>query len=115
MATLKRRKRDTNRIWPTLLFGLAVLAGTVFWLYREPIHGYSGAGAAYGARMACSCRFLAGRELSDCRKDFEPGMQFVFLSEDEEEHSVTAYVPLLASQTATFRDGPGCVLEPSKR
>jgi hypothetical protein len=39
-------------------------------------------------------------------------MEVVFLSENEEERSVTAYVPLIASETARFREGYGCVLEP---
>ena len=39
-------------------------------------------------------------------------MEVVFLSDDEESNGVTSYVPLLASQTATYREGYGCVLEP---
>ncbi len=39
-------------------------------------------------------------------------MEAVFLSEDADEKSVTAYVPLLASETARYRKGYGCVLEP---
>jgi hypothetical protein len=90
-----------------------LLAGVVLaWFYRTPIQGYAGAGAAVAARTTCSCRHVAGRSLEDCEKDFEPGMEAVFLSEDEEERSVTAYVPLVASETARFREGYGCVLEP---
>jgi len=70
------------------------------------------AAAAVGAREGCSCRYVGGRELSDCRKDFEPGMGLVVLSEDEEARTVTARVPMLASQSATFREGEGCRLEP---
>ena len=70
------------------------------------------AGASFGARVACSCRFVAGRPLSQCRNDFEPGMRMVFLSEDAETRTVTARVPLLASQSATFHEQSGCVLQP---
>ncbi len=70
------------------------------------------AGASYGARMACSCRFVAGRPLGDCRRDFEPGMALIVLSEDQEAKSVTARFPLLSRETATYREGSGCVLEP---
>lgn len=82
----------------------------VAWFWK-PLNGYAVAGASYGARMACSCRFVAGRELSGCRKDFEPGMGLVMLSEDREDQSVTARVFPLASQTAYYREGSGCVLE----
>ena len=39
-------------------------------------------------------------------------MEVVFLSEDAEAKSVTARVPLIASATATYREGFGCLLEP---
>ena len=95
-----------------LLHGLVliVMLLAVFW---RPLNGYAQAGTAYGARVACSCRFVGGRTLEDCRKDFEPGMELVSLSEDAKVRSVTARFPLLASETATYREGPGCQLDPS--
>lgn len=97
-----------------MLLGLAAVALLVatFW---APLNGYAQAGAAYGARVACSCRYVGGRDLGDCRKDFEPGMELIMLSEDAEARSVTARFPLLASETATYRDGPSCQLEPWQR
>jgi hypothetical protein len=94
-----------------LLFGLVLVAGLLafFW---GPLNGYAIAGTAYGARVACSCTFLGGRSLEDCRKDFEPGMELVMLSEDLKAKSVTATFPLLASQTARFHPGEGCRLDP---
>ena len=94
-----------------LLLGLALI-GVLLALFWTPINGYAEAGAAYGARIACSCRYVGGRELDDCAKDFEPGMELVSLSEDTKAKSVTATFPLLASQTATYREGPSCQLEP---
>ena len=38
-------------------------------------------------------------------------MELVRLSDDPATKSVTATFPLLASQTATYREGYGCVLE----
>lgn len=112
MATAKRSISDRRRIWLHVLLAIVVLVAGVAWFYRAPISGYSTTGAAFGARTACSCRYIAGRDLADCEKDFEPGMEVVFLSHDDEEKSVTARVPLLASATATYRDGFGCMLEP---
>jgi hypothetical protein len=88
------------------------MIGGLAWFYRAPIEGYTTAGTAFGARTACSCRFIAGRALEDCEKDFEPGMELVFLSEDAEAKSIIARVPPIASATATYREGFGCVLEP---
>jgi hypothetical protein len=101
------RRRRAKRL--LLLAGLAaVLALAWFW---RPINAYAMLGASYGAHVGCSCRFIAGRDLTDCRKDFEQGMGLVSMSEDRRSRSITARFPLLAGQTATFRDGEGCVLE----
>ena len=113
MATVKPEltflpRRPTRRLYGWV--ALAVLA-LLAW-YWKPINSHAATAAAYGARIGCSCRFVAGRELADCRKDFEPGMGLVMLSEDAEARSVTARLIPLASQTATFREGSGCVLEP---
>lgn len=92
-----------------LLAGLAALVALVwFW---HPLNAYARLGASYGAHLGCSCRFAQGRGLADCRKDFEEGMGLVTLSEDKQARSVTARFPVLSSQTATFREGEGCVLE----
>jgi hypothetical protein len=39
-------------------------------------------------------------------------MEIVVLSEDEDTRSVTGYVPLIASETARYRKGYGCMLDP---
>jgi len=91
------------------LVALAVLAALAwFW---QPLSGYAMAGASYGARIGCACRFLQGREISACRADFERGMAPIVLSADEDAKSVTARFPLLARQTAAWREGEGCRLE----
>lgn len=94
-----------------LVFGLALIAGLVVWFWA-PLNSYAIAGTSYGARVACSCKFLGGRSLADCRKDFEPGMELIMLSEDIEAKSVTATFPLLSRQTARLQPGEGCRLDP---
>lgn len=114
MATAKPiASTATPRRRRTLKLGLllAVLAVGVLAWFWGPLRSHAVAGASYGARVGCACRYVEGRPLGDCRKDFEPGMELVRLSEDEEARSVSASFPLLASQTATFREGQGCVLE----
>ena len=95
--------------WGLVLIAILVGAGAFIW---PQLHGYALTGTAYGARVACSCRFVGGRQLGDCRKDFEAGMDMITLSEDTQARSVTARFPLLARQTATYREGSGCVLQP---
>jgi len=113
MATAKPivgsgRRRRWGRKLLLLLVLAAVAAGAWFW---QPLRAFATTGASYGARMACACRFVERRTMGSCRDDFEPGMGLVHVSADEAARSVTATFPLLARQTATFRDGDGCVLE----
>lgn len=118
MATAKLRstrsgRRNSRRRLARILVAIALLVGTVLYFYRAPIAGYLDAGTAYGARIGCSCHYVAGRPIGDCSRTLaEPGLGLVMLSADEETKSVTARVPLLASQTAQYRPGWGCVLEP---
>ena len=110
MATVNP-PRTPRRFRRTAVFAGVIALGLLgfFW---KPLNGYASTGAAYGARVACSCHYLGGRSLTDCRKDFESGMELVMLSADEDTKSVTARFPLLSRQTATFREGEGCRLEP---
>lgn len=89
----------------------AMLAGALAWGW-EPLGGYARTGASYGARMGCACRYVAGRPIGECRADFEDGMGLVMLSDDPDTRSVTARFPLLSRQTAQFRPGEGCMLQP---
>ena len=65
-------------------------------------------GVGYAARVACGCRFIGNRTLGDCRKDFEPGMEPIRLSEDIAARTVTASVPLIASRTVRYSESLGC-------
>lgn len=110
MANAKSRRRSQVVL---IVLLLAVLALAALWVspWGERLRGDAVAGSAYGARVACSCRFVAGRSMEDCRKDKLAGMGMISLSEDAEARSVTAGVPLIARETARFRAGYGCVLE----
>lgn len=101
----------SSRRWLQAALILMLAMGAVYYVYREPLLGYSRAGAAYGARIGCSCRYIDGRELGSCKGDLEQGMGFVFLSENPDAKTVTARVPLLASASAEYRKDWGCVLE----
>jgi hypothetical protein len=90
---------------------IALLIAGLAWIWN-PAGRYAQTGAAYGARVACSCRYLGGRNLADCHKDMEGAVGWVSLSEDPAAHSVTASYPLIAHQAAVYREGWGCQLQP---
>jgi len=101
-----------RRLWLRALLLVLVLAAVLLAFYWSTLMAYARTGASYGARTACSCHYEGGRDLADCKKDFEPGMGLISLGADAGTKSVTARFPLLARQTATYREGWGCVLEP---
>ena len=109
------RQGARRRLWPRILLVailvLASIAAIAFFANRTTINGYAVTGAAYAARVGCSCRYIGGRSIGDCAKDKVAGMELVRLSDDPATRSVTATFPLLAKQTATYREGYGCVLE----
>ncbi len=102
--------RRSRRAWLALAL-LAGLAGAVAWLWT-PAWNYARTGTAYGARVACACRYIGGRSLTDCHKDMEGAVGWVSLSEDPGARSVTARYGPFAAQTATLREGWGCQLQP---
>jgi hypothetical protein len=110
MATVNPTTRSPFRR-RILMLGLGLVLGLAVWFWG-PLNAFAQTGAAYGARVACSCRYVGGRGLGDCKKDFEKGMELIMLSEDAAAKSVTARFPLLASETASYHPGLGCQLEP---
>jgi hypothetical protein len=107
LATAKGRPRD-----PVLWLGLIAVALAALWAaFGSSALGYSRTATAYSARVACSCRFVAGRSLEDCAKDKLAGMGLVSLSDDAADKSVTARM-LIVSDTARLVPGSGCMLDP---
>ncbi|MBX7541467.1 hypothetical protein [Qipengyuania sphaerica] len=106
------KKRSLFTSWWLWLAVLALAGLAAAWLaYGEGLRRTGEAATAYGARVACSCRYVAGRSLEDCAKDKLEGMELVSFSDDDQARSVTASIPFIASDTARYREGYGCVLK----
>lgn len=90
---------------------IAALALLLLWLAFSfaDIKAQAKLGVSYASHIACSCRYIEGRPLDSCTKDFEPGMEMVSLADDPEHKRVTASVPLLASAVAERRGEFGCL------
>ena len=114
MATATSPKQPTLTFsrWKTARnVALALLTIAAIWLIWNwsSIKGQAQLGASYGAHVACSCRYIAGRDLKSCTTDFEPGMELVSLTDDPENKRVIASVPFLAEAIAERRGDFGCV------
>lgn len=105
----ERGRKGRLRLWLVLL--AVALAAAAWMAWGDGLRRNGATAAAYSARVACSCRFVAGRSLDDCAKDKLEGMELVRLSEDAAAKTVTASIPLLASDSAAYRKGYGCVLK----
>lgn len=98
-----------------VLLVLALIAGLALaWtsLRRDAL-----VSAAYGARVGCVCHFVSGLGAGQCKADIAlAGLGrtsgLVVLSSDDAARTLTARVPLLASQSATYSPDTGCQLEP---
>lgn len=95
-----------RRVWAWLLL-LALGAAGVY--HYPSFKAQAEAGSAYAARIGCSCRYVQGRDLDSCKRDFEPGMEIVSVADDSATKTVTGSVPLLASRSARFEGASGCV------
>ena len=113
MATVKTTSRaPLTKIRIALYvgaFSLLVLVAVLAYNYAF-IKAQLNIGTAYGARVACSCHYVGGRDIEDCRKDFEPGMELIDLTLDDVRKRVTASALMMESATAEFREGWGCVM-----
>ena len=94
--------------WGLALIALALGSGLAWGWANKPMLEL---GVGYGARVACGCRYIGNRPLADCKKDFEPGMEAIQLSEDSGTRTVTAWIPLIASRSVRHDPVLGCVAE----
>ncbi len=98
--------------WRKIRLALLALFGVfAIWLLFsfEGLRAQARLGASYAAHISCSCRYIEGRPLDACYKDFEPGMELISVTDDPKNKRVTASVPLLASAVAARREGYGCL------
>ncbi len=111
-ATSKPPTKAPSANWRNAkLVALVVLALAAFWLVWNwnSIKGQARVGAAYGAHITCSCRYIEGRDIKSCETDKEAGMEMITFSDDPEHQRVTASVPFLAEAVAERRGAFGCV------
>lgn len=87
---------------------LVLFACWLIWNWTS-LKGQAKLGAAYGAHITCSCRYIEGRDMASCETDKEAGMEMVNLSDDPANKRIYASVPFLAEAVAERRGNFGCV------
>jgi hypothetical protein len=96
-----------------LAVGIAAIAlvGTGAAVYLPGMVQRSRMGAGYVAKQLCSCAFVAGRALEECRADLAESAERVRAELLPAERAVRAWVPLLAERIARYTGETGCTLE----
>ena len=68
-------------------------------------------GAGMLAKQVCSCVYIAGRSVEDCRADEMAALDPIELEVLDPPGRVRASVPFFGERTALHRPGLGCALE----
>ena len=71
---------------------------------------YAYVGTSYNAKMVCSCKFVAGRDIESIKKEELYAVSFSNIDIDEANSTVSANIYGLATAKAIFRPGLGCTL-----
>jgi hypothetical protein len=111
-ATSPKNVKEPMSLGRKIKYGIYAVLGLMGFLIIfnfSSIKGQAKLGASYASHIACSCRYIEGRSLNSCYKDFEPGMGLVSLTDDPENKRVKASVPILASAAAELRGEFGCL------
>lgn len=111
---LTRSGRRHNRLklakWAAVAL-LMLIVALMLWKWRD-WQASAQVGAAYAARLTCSCRYVGGRSAESCAGDIRQDTGLVRVTERPEEKRVIASVPLLGHAEARFRPGYGCLMQP---
>ncbi len=91
-----------------LLLVLVLAGGLVYQLWYLPTRFAVDIGSGMLAKQMCSCIFVAGRDVEDCRADQFESMDPIQV---EVEQRVRAFVPGFGERFAVYREGFGCTLE----
>ncbi|AEE50056.1 serine hydrolase domain-containing protein [Haliscomenobacter hydrossis] len=88
-----------------LYFVVFILLYNIRYYYQ-----YAKIGAAYNAKMACSCVFVSGRSLASVEKEDLYAIPFASQTVDRRKQTVTSTLFGVVSKTALYRPGLGCTL-----
>ena len=97
------------KVFAVIIVALAIIGALVWQLGAKDQVAFARIATAYGAKMTCSCRFVAGRDMDTCMGDFTADMSPVSFTETADSIRTSAAFGL-ASSEARFEPGLGCTL-----
>jgi hypothetical protein len=109
-----RAMLGNGQLWRRVRLGAVLLAALLVALVAlswDALRARAQVAAAIGARVTCSCRYVEGRDIKQCPGDLDPGVGIARVTDDPQAKRVSAWVPLLASRSAHYRAGFGCLMD----
>lgn len=87
------------------------LASGLAWqfLLRDQI-AFARIASAYGAKMVCSCRFVAGRPMESCLTDFTADLSQITFKESGDTVRASVLGGLVSSQARNTGPETGCTM-----
>jgi len=110
MTSLNTRRRPWWHWAAIALAALVAVFGLLIAFNWNFLNSQAELGVRYTARVACSCRYVEGRDLASCETDKETGTEMVSLRDEPEAQRIFASLPFLAEAAAEKRGNFGCVL-----
>jgi len=94
-----------------ILLAVLALAGALAWQFvlKEQV-AYARIGAAYGAKMVCSCRFVAARPMDSCLQDFTDDLSMVSFTETADAVRAEVFGGLVSARAQQTGPDAGCTL-----
>lgn len=92
-----------------IVVALGVIAILVWQFWLKDQAEYAKIATAYSAKMVCSCRFVADREMASCKRDFTDDMSSVSFSESDDTIRASVLGGYVTAE-ARFEPGLGCTL-----
>lgn len=94
-----------------IVIGVAALLGWQFFL--KDTLAQARVAVPYGAKMVCSCRFVAERPMDSCMQDFTEDLSAVSFTEDGETIRASVLGGWIKAE-ASHEPGLGCTLIPPR-
>jgi hypothetical protein len=89
---------------------IAVASGLLWQFMFKGQVAYADAAAAYGAKMVCSCRFVAERPMESCLTDFTVDVSQITFAETGDTIRASVLGGLVSSEAKLTGPETGCTL-----
>jgi hypothetical protein len=89
---------------------LGVIGLLVWQFFLKDQVAYARIATAYGAKMVCSCRFVAERPMESCLTDFTTDISMVSFTESETAIRASVLGGLVSSEARNTGPETGCTL-----